>query len=160
MNGFRAPIFVLLLSLFLFNPAISRAITITGSAFTKGLTNHAGITVVFTRISPGSLQVVTYTSVSGQYSVELQNGVYNVTYSRESYFDHGMEEISLLTSQTLPSVMLIPTSSRLLVPDDFTTIQTAVNSARAADTVLVSPGKYLENIKFKGKNIVVGSLYL
>jgi len=46
------------------------------------------------------------------------------------------------------------------VPDDFETIQTAINESEDGDTVLVQPGMYQENIDFSGKDIVVGSLYL
>ncbi len=43
---------------------------------------------------------------------------------------------------------------------DFTTIQTAVDSAQNGDTVLVWPGIYFENIEINYKNIVLGSLTL
>lgn len=37
------------------------------------------------------------------------------------------------------------------VPDDKPTIQEGINSSADGDTVLVSPGIYIENINFKGK---------
>jgi len=43
----------------------------------------------------------------------------------------------------------------LNVPDDFETIQAAINEAEDSDTVLVQPGEYVENINFEGRNIVV-----
>jgi len=48
----------------------------------------------------------------------------------------------------------------LNVPDDFDTIQEAINAAEDEDTVLVSPGTYFENINFESKAIVVASLIL
>lgn len=44
------------------------------------------------------------------------------------------------------------------VPEDFTTLQTAIDSAGAGDTILVSPGIYVENINFRGKNVVLKSV--
>ncbi len=41
------------------------------------------------------------------------------------------------------------------IPDDFETIQAGINEAEDGDTVLVSPGEYVENINFDGKAIAV-----
>jgi predicted GH43/DUF377 family glycosyl hydrolase len=46
------------------------------------------------------------------------------------------------------------------VPAQYPTIQAAINAAANNDTVLVSDGKYYENIRFNGKRIIVGSTYL
>jgi len=43
------------------------------------------------------------------------------------------------------------------VPQDYQTIQTAIDAAIENDTILVDQGTYYENINFKGKNIVVCS---
>ncbi|MFO8183961.1 MAG: T9SS type A sorting domain-containing protein [Candidatus Aegiribacteria sp.] len=48
-------------------------------------------------------------------------------------------------------------SSILLVPDEYPSIQSAINSAVNGDTVLVAPGTYQENIRFLGKSITVSS---
>jgi len=43
---------------------------------------------------------------------------------------------------------------------DFTTIQEGIDASVDADTVLVYPGTYYENLNFNGKNIVLASLEL
>ncbi len=51
-------------------------------------------------------------------------------------------------------------SETLYVPENYSTIQLAINASLDFDTVLVSPGFYEENINYNGKNIVVTSTYL
>ncbi|HPR17643.1 MAG TPA: PKD domain-containing protein [Candidatus Cloacimonadota bacterium] len=46
------------------------------------------------------------------------------------------------------------------VPADQPTIQAGIDAAVDADTVLVQPGTYVENINYNGKNITVASLFL
>ncbi|MFZ1682822.1 MAG: right-handed parallel beta-helix repeat-containing protein [Candidatus Zixiibacteriota bacterium] len=46
------------------------------------------------------------------------------------------------------------------VPADFATVQGAINAASNGDTVLVQPGRYVENISFLTKNLVVASRYI
>jgi len=48
-------------------------------------------------------------------------------------------------------------SATVTVPDDYSTIQAAINAAGNHDTVLVKPGTYVENIDFSGKAITVRS---
>jgi len=46
------------------------------------------------------------------------------------------------------------------VTQDYPTIQAAIDASLDGDTVLVSEGKYMENIRYRGKAITVGSLYV
>ncbi|MBL8006176.1 MAG: T9SS type A sorting domain-containing protein [Ignavibacteria bacterium] len=45
------------------------------------------------------------------------------------------------------------------VPSQYSTIQSAINSSSAHDTVLVQTGTYFENINFRGRNIVLTSRF-
>ncbi|MCP4581945.1 MAG: DUF1565 domain-containing protein [candidate division Zixibacteria bacterium] len=46
------------------------------------------------------------------------------------------------------------------VPDEYGTIQAAIDASIEGDTVLAQPGTYVENINFNGQNIIVSSLHL
>ena len=63
--------------------------------------------------------------------------------------------VSLLSLSGVPAVPRIRH-----VPGEYPTVQAAIDSAADGDTVLVAPGRYVENIRLRGKNIVVGSEYL
>ena len=51
-------------------------------------------------------------------------------------------------------------STIINVPTPYTSIQAGIDAAANADTVLVQPGTYVENINYNGKLITVASLYL
>jgi len=50
-------------------------------------------------------------------------------------------------------------STTYLVPDDYNSIQGAIEVSSNGDSIIVSPGQYFENIDFLGKEILVTSLY-
>ena len=51
-------------------------------------------------------------------------------------------------------------SEILTVPEQYSSIQAAINASNDQDTVMVSPGFYQENISFNGKDIVVSSTFI
>lgn len=50
-------------------------------------------------------------------------------------------------------------SAIINVPADYPSIQAAINASAAGDTIVVSPGIYYENLNFRGRNIVLTSLF-
>ena len=47
----------------------------------------------------------------------------------------------------------------ILVPEDISSIQGAINKANDLDTILVACGTYEENINFNGKKVYLTSIY-
>lgn len=68
--------------------------------------------------------------------------------------------LSLLIGLLFMFNSLIVSAQIIHVPQDYSTIQGAINSSVENDTVLVAQGVYYENINFKGKNIVLCSNYV
>ena len=135
--------------------ARAETITVEGNTFLRNQRGHDNIKVVFERIAPSSLIDSTFTNISGYLSIEIETGVYNITYSKEGYFKKSIE-LSMYSDTTLGDLTL---STMLEVPSAFPTIQLAINAASSSDTVLVSPGIY-SGFHFHGENITVGSLFL
>lgn len=46
------------------------------------------------------------------------------------------------------------------IPQDYLTIQEGINASVNADTILVQPGTYFENVNYNGKDITLASLFL
>ena len=67
----------------------------------------------------------------------------------------------LLIAAFLTAIVFFNLHAEILnVPDEYDSIQDAIDDSDNGDTVLVQPGLYEENIDFDRHNIVVGSLYL
>ena len=61
----------------------------------------------------------------------------------------------------VPLLLQAPRAGRTLhVPREFPTIQRAIDSAQSGDTVLVAPGRYFENLRLRGENIVLASEFI
>ncbi len=54
----------------------------------------------------------------------------------------------------------ISSATILQVPEDYFTIQAAIEASEEGDSVIVSPGTYTEEIDFGAHNITLGSIYL
>lgn len=57
----------------------------------------------------------------------------------------------------LPLLSFLSYAAVITVPGDYATIQGAINTAIDGNEIVVSPGTYVENINFGGKNIILRS---
>lgn len=69
-----------------------------------------------------------------------------------------MKKVILLTILSVLFIVNGVLGATILVPDDFATIQEAVDNSASGDTVIVSPGTYFETVRiWTGHNIVLTS---
>ena len=81
-----------------------------------------------------------------------EDGVYSVTLT--VYDNEGND------SNTREDYIHVKSSSVFEVSSGVDNIQDVIDQAKDGDTIVVHPGTYYENINFKGKDIVLTSLYL
>ena len=147
-------LFLLLLSNMLFS------ITVDGYAYLENQTIHDNIKVVFERSVPSSLTDSTYTASNGYYTIDIETGIYNISYSKENFHPFDIYDEILYSNTTLSDITLLGSPTTINVPSYIPTIQEAIDFSLDGDTILVQPGIYVENINFNGKNITIASLYL
>jgi len=86
------------------------------------------------------------------------------TYKQEEIFTlvKGRVKLRALLIPLFTGLLIITNvqATTIYVPADQSTIQAGIDAAINKDTVLVDTGKYVENINFNGKNIVLGSHFL
>ncbi|HPE58637.1 MAG TPA: hypothetical protein PK904_19685 [Bacteroidales bacterium] len=63
--------------------AQNRAVTVDGLCFLEGQTNHSGIKVLFTAVSPSAVTTEVFTDFGGAFTAGLAEGIYTVQYSKE-----------------------------------------------------------------------------
>ncbi len=81
---------------------------VSGKAFLEGATDHSGITVKFTAISPSAVTDSTLTMINGSYSINIKGGVYIVTFKKDDLDDsyNKGETVLLQTKQVLRDITL------------------------------------------------------
>ena len=67
--------------------SVCYSVTVDGYAFLENQTDHSGVKVLFTRTAPSSLLDSTTTATDGTYSIELEDGIYDVAYSKDEFYN-------------------------------------------------------------------------
>jgi hypothetical protein len=135
-------------------------VSINGYAYLSGQTEHDSVLVIFEQTAPSNTIDTVYTDEAGYYQLSLDYGYYTITYKKNGFYPEQLIDIELIVNQTIDNVYLIQDDKYLLVPNSFSTIQSAINAAYNNDTILVLPGIYYEKIDFQGKGITIISNYL
>jgi parallel beta-helix repeat protein len=86
-----------------------RAATITGYALLEGQTQHSGIKVLFTAVSPSAVTDSVFTAFDGAFTAGLAEGIYTVEYSKQGYVIQTLPgTFDFFGNDSLPEVTLLP----------------------------------------------------
>ncbi|HPJ71569.1 MAG TPA: right-handed parallel beta-helix repeat-containing protein, partial [bacterium] len=90
-----------------YHPLRAAVIAVDGSVFLEGETDYGGVQVDFDRTYPSSLSYSAFSSLTGYYRQELEEGMYDVTYSEEGYLNGSFSDQTLYFGDiTLPDMTL------------------------------------------------------
>jgi hypothetical protein len=95
-----------ILCLIMYFPLKSSAVPVDGYCYLQNQTNHSGIKALFQADSPTAVTDSTYSNSNGYYQINVQPGLYDVTYSHTGYTDCTLQDQLLMVQTTLPTVTL------------------------------------------------------
>lgn len=82
------------------------AVQIDGYCYLENQTNHEGTKVLFQADSPSAVTDSVYTDSDGYYLIDLNEGFYDVFYSRLLYYSSELLDVNCFSPATLPEVTL------------------------------------------------------
>ena len=126
---------------------ICQAILVDGYCYLENQTNHSGTKVLFQADSPTAVTDSTFTNSSGYYQVDLQIGIYDITYSHQGYYDYSLPDQLITTQTTLTEITLeslppyIPLSGYISgVLTDTLYIVVGDIEVNIGDSLIIEPG--------------------
>jgi len=90
-----------------FNVVYSQTIAVDGYTYLEGQTNHDSIMITFERTAPSSLYDTAYTDNSGYFSKSIQNGIYDIDYTKNGYLTINYVDINLYSNYTFADTTLL-----------------------------------------------------
>ena len=120
---------------------------IDGYALLQNQSDHNNITITFTRTAPSALTETVSTIASGYFSVQLEDGIYDITYTIDGFFPEFLSDIAIYSNTTLSNLTLLERTTLIHVPSLFSTIEEAAERAFEGDTILIAEGQYNLNAK-------------
>lgn len=153
-------LFTALIFCFSFFTVNAATITLSGYGNLENGQDHDSILVLLERIAPSAYSAQEYTNEDGLFTIEIEKGIYNITYLKTGYRPVFLVDVPLYSDTAFLSVVLKINKTLTFVPTDAATIQGAIDGANTGDTIVVEQGTYKENINFKGKSIILTSRFL
>ncbi|MCK4979457.1 MAG: T9SS type A sorting domain-containing protein, partial [Candidatus Delongbacteria bacterium] len=132
MKNVLSIIILLAMSLPLFS------VTVDGYAYLEGETDHSAIEVFFQRVTPDSMFTNTvYTDSLGYYTSVVEDGWYDVEYSKSGFVSTDTTDVSLYSDLTLTAQTLKP---NCII---FTEGEYDFNEDLIVDSLIIEPGAIL-----------------
>ncbi len=95
-----------LLILLILSSILSYSSEVNGKALLDNTTNHSGILIKFTPVSPSAVYAETTSDINGLYNINLANGIYTISYEKTGYQTHTSTNQLISKNKTLTDITL------------------------------------------------------
>ena len=89
---------------------------VDGYGLLQNRSDYSDITVTFNRTAPSALSKTVSSSASGYFSAELEDGVYDITYTKDDFFPESLPDIAIYSNTTLSNLTLLERTTLIHVP--------------------------------------------
>lgn len=124
----------------------SQTLQVDGIALLEGQSDHSGIMIAFERFAPQTSYDTAYSDSAGYYAIQLEQGLYNLSYSKEGFIGVDLTGIQVYSDVTLPDAILeqegltgsisgVLTSGIYVITGDI--------EVENGDTLIIEPGTIL-----------------
>ncbi|TAL69156.1 MAG: T9SS type A sorting domain-containing protein [Bacteroidetes bacterium] len=81
-------------------------VTVSGSVVLSNLADYSGVTITFNRTAPSSQQYTLETESSGEFQLEIKEGMYNIIFTKEFYKDSILYDVNLFDNRDIGTITL------------------------------------------------------
>jgi hypothetical protein len=164
MRKINLKIVILISLIFLIKLGLTQSFSVEGYSFLELQNDHSGIVIKFERIAPFFLADSTFTDETGHYAIQVEQGIYSVSFLKSGYIDIIDIEIpvysdTIIEDQTLELLGLSGNLSGTIISGSY---KVGGNiTVLESETLMLEPGTILmfkEDLKFEiyGKLSAIG----
>ncbi len=79
---------------------------VTGNVYSNSVISNDEVWVSFTRVAPASLEYETYTNADGAYSIDVEDGIYNISFGKNGCLTSTLENVNIYNDTTIQDIFL------------------------------------------------------
>ncbi len=79
---------------------------VAGNVYSNSVISNEDVEVSFMRVAPASLEYETYTNANGAYSIDVEDGIYNISFEKNGCLTSTLENVQIYNDTTIKDITL------------------------------------------------------